>query len=206
MNRLKTGAAMPPLLNSRACAEEWPLPNTDLTNLDLFTGGFPHPRFITLREHKAPLFHPAIALTLEKILRWTSPKPTIAAPPLPMWRSANSDDAIFEQAFEFDVGRPINPHLAFGSHGCLGAQLARLVVLNALQDRVNGIDSPVTWSGCGAASIPVSGASAGIAIIDPPQCRGRRDQEPSLISMEDSNAVTEGAGLLSKPLRHPRGT
>jgi cytochrome P450 len=51
------------LLDSRASGAEWPLPDTDLANLDLFTSGFPHPLFTTLRGHEGPHFHPATALT-----------------------------------------------------------------------------------------------------------------------------------------------
>ncbi len=42
--------------------------------------------------------------------------------------SANRDDAQFEQAAVFDIGRLRNKHLAFGygSHFCLGSQLARM--------------------------------------------------------------------------------
>ena len=42
--------------------------------------------------------------------------------------SANHDEAQFAQAAEFDIGRIKNKHLAFGygSHFCLGSQLARM--------------------------------------------------------------------------------
>lgn len=42
--------------------------------------------------------------------------------------SANYDEAQFEQAWVFDIGRVKNKHLSFGygSHFCLGAQLARM--------------------------------------------------------------------------------
>jgi cholest-4-en-3-one 26-monooxygenase len=42
--------------------------------------------------------------------------------------SANRDEDVFEQPFDFRVDRDPNPHLAFGSghHFCMGAHLARL--------------------------------------------------------------------------------
>jgi cytochrome P450 len=59
--------------------------------------------------------------------------------------SANRDEAVFERADVFDVGRPKGPHLAlgFGVHYCLGANLARLeaeVALGALLARTRGIE------------------------------------------------------------------
>jgi len=69
------------------------------------------------------------------------------------WASANRDEAMFANPFEFDVGRAPNPHLAFGygAHFCLGAALARLeirVVLEALLARCRTIEAagPVEWT------------------------------------------------------------
>jgi len=45
--------------------------------------------------------------------------------------SGNRDEAVFEQGGTFDVGRAVNPHMAFGGSGphfCLGASLARLEI------------------------------------------------------------------------------
>lgn len=117
-----------------------------------------HPEQWTRLQNQRSLIDPA----LEEILRWTSPTPynrRTATRDVEIggrlirrgekvtlwWASANRDEAIFEQPFAFDIGRPANPHLAFGSggHGCLGAQLSRLemrVVLNALLERVDGFD------------------------------------------------------------------
>jgi cytochrome P450 len=49
--------------------------------------------------------------------------------------SANRDEAVFERPDVFDVGRQKNPHLAFGfgTHHCLGHNLARLEASVALE-------------------------------------------------------------------------
>ena len=59
--------------------------------------------------------------------------------------SANRDESVFERADVFDVGRAKNPHLAFGfgTHHCLGHNLARLetrVALEVLLERASHIE------------------------------------------------------------------
>jgi len=89
---------------------------------------------------------------VEEILRWSSPLihfartaavdtelagvhiekgDTLAL----FYPSANRDDAVFENPFEFDVSRSPNSHLAFGvgEHFCLGAHLARLELVAAFK-------------------------------------------------------------------------
>jgi methyl-branched lipid omega-hydroxylase len=82
---------------------------------------------------------------VDEVVRWASPvtwmRRTVSVPVelggqhldpgdkvLLFYRSANRDDAIFEDPFVFDVRRAPNPHLGFGAagpHFCLGAHLAR---------------------------------------------------------------------------------
>ncbi|MCB0990885.1 MAG: cytochrome P450, partial [Acidimicrobiales bacterium] len=62
-----------------------------------------------------------------------------------MYLSANRDETVFDDPFNFDITRSPNPHLAFGhgAHFCLGAHLARLQVrslLLALAPRVQRIE------------------------------------------------------------------
>ena len=59
--------------------------------------------------------------------------------------SANRDAAVFERADAFDVGREKNPHLAFGfgTHYCLGHNLARLeasVAVSCLLERTRSFE------------------------------------------------------------------
>jgi cytochrome P450 len=59
--------------------------------------------------------------------------------------SANRDEAVFEDPFEFRVDREPNPHLAFGigEHFCLGAHLARRsqrALVAELVRRLDGIE------------------------------------------------------------------
>jgi cytochrome P450 len=54
-----------------------------------------------------------------------------------MLRSANRDEDVFENPFDFDVARDPNPHVAFGGggvHHCLGAMLARAEIRAALDE------------------------------------------------------------------------
>ncbi|MDG2261557.1 MAG: cytochrome P450 [Actinomycetota bacterium] len=112
-----------------------------------------HPeQFVRLREDPSLLNTAA-----EEIVRWTTPSvykrrtastdteiagvPVSAGDKVTFWEmSANRDEDVFGNPFEFDVGRNPNPHLGFGwgIHFCLGAALARLelkVALEALIER-----------------------------------------------------------------------
>jgi len=107
---------------------------------------------------------------IEEILRWTSSTPynrrtatrdvalrgqTIRAGDKVTlwWASANRDEDVFAEPFRFDVRRDPNPHLTFGygSHFCLGANLARVemrLVFAGLLDRFASIalDGPIEWT------------------------------------------------------------
>lgn len=61
-----------------------------------------------------------------------------------LYPSANRDESVFERPFEFDIHRSPNPHLSFGfgTHLCVGANLARLVlttVFRELSKRATGL-------------------------------------------------------------------
>ncbi|MCW2558090.1 MAG: cytochrome [Mycobacterium sp.] len=61
------------------------------------------------------------------------------------YSSANYDDAVFDDPFEFNVMRNPNPHLSFGGNGahfCIGANLARMeikLIFNELANQVPSI-------------------------------------------------------------------
>ena len=84
---------------------------------------------------------------VEEVLRWVTPlnnffrtvvtddrigdQPVKAGDRVIMlYPSANRDEAVFDNPFVFDIRRSPNPHLSFGfgTHLCVGANLARLVL------------------------------------------------------------------------------
>jgi len=102
-----------------------------------------------------------IDLAVEEVLRWVTPlnnffrmaltddvvggQPIAAGDRIIMlYPSANRDEAVFKNPFEFDIHRNPNPHLSFGfgTHLCVGANLARLVlttVFRELSSRATGL-------------------------------------------------------------------
>jgi cytochrome P450 PksS len=70
--------------------------------------------------------------------------------------AANHDPAVFENPEKFDITRTENPHIAFGFgvHFCLGAPLARMegiIAINALLARLpnlrlNADPNTLEWS------------------------------------------------------------
>jgi cholest-4-en-3-one 26-monooxygenase len=86
-----------------------------------------------------------LSSAIEEMLRWTSPVKNMCRTLMAdttfhgtdmregekimlMFESANFDESVFENADEFHIDRNPNSHMAFGfgSHFCLGNQLARL--------------------------------------------------------------------------------
>lgn len=84
---------------------------------------------------------------VEEVLRWVTPlnnmfrtaivddrigdQPVAAGDRIVMlYPSANRDEAVFSDPFQFDIRRSPNPHVAFGfgTHLCVGANMARLVL------------------------------------------------------------------------------
>jgi cytochrome P450 len=53
-----------------------------------------------------------------------------------LYPSANHDESVFADPFSFDIGRSYNPHLSFGfgTHLCVGANLARLVLTTMFRE------------------------------------------------------------------------
>jgi cytochrome P450 len=116
------------------------------TTRNLITGGmlalFEHPGERVRLQGDLELLPSAI----EEMLRWVTPvmhfrrtartgvqlggETIREGDKVVLWyTSANRDEAAFEKASEFDVGRLPNEHVAFGAggpHFCLGASLARL--------------------------------------------------------------------------------
>ncbi len=97
---------------------------------------------------------------VEEIIRWTSPvnymkrvvskdlefhgqKLSKGDRLVMFYASANRDESMFEDPFEFRVDRNPNPHLGFGigEHFCLGAHLARASQRALLDELIGRIDS-----------------------------------------------------------------
>ena len=90
---------------------------------------------------------------VEEVLRWVTPlnnmfrmaltddvvggQPVKAGDRFVMlYPSANRDESVFAEPFTFDIRRATNPHLAFGfgTHLCVGANLARLVLTTVFRE------------------------------------------------------------------------
>ena len=124
-----------------------------------------HPKQLRKLRGDAQLMRSAI----EEIVRWTTPsiykRRTVTrdsefrgrslkeGDKLTIWEmSANRDERVFDEPFEFDVARWPNRHIGFGfgPHICLGAALARLelnIGLTVLFERIAcfEMDGPPQW-------------------------------------------------------------
>ncbi len=100
------------------------------------------------------------ASAADEIVRWTSPVNHFARTAMCdyelrgekirkgesvalFYSSANRDEEVFEDPFQFRVDRDPNPHLGFGigEHFCLGATLARMEIRVLLEELVPRLDS-----------------------------------------------------------------
>jgi cytochrome P450 family 142 subfamily A polypeptide 1 len=117
----------------------------DETTRHVISGGM-----LALQEHPDQLARlrtnpAALAAAVEEMLRWVTPIKNMVRTTtrdvevdgtvipkdvevLLLYPSANRDESVFTDPAAFDVSRDPNPHLAFGfgSHFCLGNQLARI--------------------------------------------------------------------------------
>ena len=116
----------------------------------------------TLAVRNAEGVNRALPLAVEEMLRWTTPVVAFMRtttrdvvlggrelasgdPVLMLYASANRDEAAFgPDAYMFDCGRELNPHVAFGfgAHFCIGAVLARVegrILLEELLNRFGSI-------------------------------------------------------------------
>jgi cholest-4-en-3-one 26-monooxygenase len=61
------------------------------------------------------------------------------------YRSANFDEEVFDDPYNFNIFRNPNPHVGFGgtgAHYCIGANLARMTIdlmFNAIADQMPGL-------------------------------------------------------------------
>jgi cytochrome P450 len=121
-----------------------------------------------------------IETAIEEMLRWTTPGRHImrtatedvalggqtirAGEQIALFlNSANRDEAVFDEADRFRIGRRPNPHVAFGlgQHFCIGAHLARLemrALFKALLPRLEGAE--LTGTGNRTQSTMVTGIAS----------------------------------------------
>jgi cytochrome P450 len=67
-----------------------------------------------------------------------------------VYPSANRDEDVFDDPFTFDVTRSPNPHVAFGfgTHFCIGANLARFELRMLFGELTRRFQAPVPLSEC----------------------------------------------------------
>jgi cytochrome P450 len=153
------------------------------TTRSAVTGGMQalasHPDQLRLLKSRPDLYENAT----HEILRWTSPvihflrkavrdcevagQQIRAGDRLMLfYPSANHDESVFEDPFEFRVDRDPNPHLGWGvgEHYCLGANLARMEIRILLEELIPRLESieltgPPSWTAsnvvCGMKHLPI---------------------------------------------------
>ena len=99
---------------------------------------------------------------VEEVLRWVTPlnnffrtvltDDTVGGQPVSagdrvvlLYPSANRDESVFADPFRFDIRRDPNPHLSFGfgTHLCIGANLARAVLRSVFGQLSSRSNAPV---------------------------------------------------------------
>ena len=99
---------------------------------------------------------------VEEVLRWVTPlnnffrtvltDDTVGGRPVSagdrvvlLYPSANRDESVFADPFRFDIRRDPNPHLSFGfgTHLCIGANLARAVLRSVFGQLSSRSNAPV---------------------------------------------------------------
>jgi cytochrome P450 len=150
-----------------------PLPDLELISYYIVVGTAGHETtkttlaggMLALLEHPAELARLQASPTLipsavEEILRWVTPVVHFGRTATDdyqlrgqqiragqdvclFYASANRDEDVFEDPFEFRIDREENPHLSFGvgEHHCMGAQLARLEVRVFLEELLPRLES-----------------------------------------------------------------
>ena len=107
-----------------------------------------------------------VTTAVEELIRWVTPlnnffrtavqDSTIGGRPVSagdrvilLYPSANRDEAVFSDPFTFDVTRSPNPHVAFGygTHFCLGANLARYELQLLFRELTRRFEAPEVVSG-----------------------------------------------------------
>ena len=129
----------------------------------------------------------------EEILRWTAPVRAIQRTALRdtelggkhlrsgsivvlLYGAANRDEEVFEEPDRFRIDRPRNDHVSFGfgSHFCLGANLARMEIrhtIDRLLDRLPDLELAPGRPPCRFFSPIVNGLSEMPAVFTPPRDR-----------------------------------
>jgi cytochrome P450 family 142 subfamily A polypeptide 1 len=124
-----------------------------------------------------------LPLGVEEMLRWVSPIKNMVrtttrevrlgdvdlpegAQLLALYPSANRDEAVFAEPDSFDITRDPNPHIAFGfgTHFCLGNQLAR-IELKVMFERLLARWSDIRLAGAGPFPLRKANFVSGLEVL-----------------------------------------